>query len=77
MFVIVCSKPQKKAVQIHEYFKPFNILDIPDCLMEQKILVHKISSKDKNVNCPHEVNITSRSHLVDREKNIAISAIMS
>jgi len=44
--------------------------------MEQKNLVHQISSKDKNVNCPHEVNITPRSHLVDKEENIAISAIM-
>lgn len=44
--------------------------------MEQKILVHQISSKDKNVNCPSEVNITTIRHLVDREENIAISAIL-
>jgi hypothetical protein len=75
MFVTVCSKPQKKAAQIHGYFKPFIILDIPD-FDGAKILVHQISSKDKNVNCPRKVNITPRSHLVDREKNIAISAIM-
>ena len=43
---------QMKAVQIHKYFKPFNILAIPDCLMEKKSLVHQISSEDKNVNCP-------------------------
>jgi hypothetical protein len=65
-----------KAVQIHYYFKPFNILDIPDCLMEQEILLRHISSKDKNVNCPREVNIIPRSHLADRGENIAISANM-
>jgi hypothetical protein len=52
IFVTVCSKSQIKAVQIHQHFKPFKILDIPDCLMEQKILVHQISSKDKNVKLP-------------------------
>ena len=44
--------------------------------MEQNILVHQISSKEKKVNCLREVNITPRSHLVYRKENIAISAIM-
>jgi len=44
--------PNKKAVQIHKYFKLFNILATPEWLMEQKILVHQISPEDKNVNCP-------------------------